>query len=95
MSSSSERFKHESLEDNESIVKYLEALRDGFAKGALLLSTDNRKLLAQPRGLINLDVEAKKKDDEIKLTLKFRWVEESTHTDVGTKPLNIQAIDRT
>ena len=95
MSSSIEQFKHESLEDSESIGKYLEALRQGFEKGALLFSSDKRDLMAKPRGLINLEVEARRKGDDIKLTLKFRWTESSGSDQGKQKPLRIQPMENT
>lgn len=94
MSSSSNRFKHESLEDSKSIVKYLQALQEGFEKEALLFASDNRRLVVNPSGLINMEVEAKRKGDDIKLTLHFRWSEDDSR-DTKKQPLNIQALNKT
>lgn len=68
-------FKHESIEDPQTIARYLEALRDGFAKGALRFRSEDRELVLDPQGLVNLVVEAKRKGDTTKLNLKFRWDE--------------------
>ena len=92
MSSSINRFKHESIDDSESISKYLEALRDGFEKGALVFSSDEKKLMVQPRGLINMAVEAKHKDDEVKLTIKFRWSEASGQRKFQNAQLTIETM---
>jgi amphi-Trp domain-containing protein len=90
MSSSDNSFKHVSLQDGDSIIAYLEALGGGFKQGALLFSTDNKRLVLKPQGLIKLEVEAKRKDEQMKLTLKFRWNEEvSDEGDLSVRPIAI------
>jgi amphi-Trp domain-containing protein len=84
-----DRFKHESLQDAESIVRYIEALSEGFQNGALLFSSDDKRLVLKPRGLVRLEVEAKKRGEEIKLSLKFRWTEEAGVEAANTSPLVI------
>jgi amphi-Trp domain-containing protein len=89
-----DRFKHESLEDNETIARYLKALWEGFEQGSLQFSTDDRQLQLQPRGLISLEVEAKRKNEDVKLTLKFRWSEPGSHKENKDRPLKIQSGDK-
>ncbi len=90
MSSADSSFKHLSLQDSESIIAYLEALGVGFKQGALLFSTDSKRLVLKPQGLIKLEVEAKRKDEQMKLTLKFRWNEETTgEGDLSVRPMTI------
>lgn len=93
MSSGANRFKHESLEDSKSIVKYLKALQEGFESEALLFCSDNRKLVLNPSGLINLEIEARRKDDDIKLSIRFRWSEE-TSREAKKQPLDIQPLNK-
>lgn len=89
MTSSEDNFKHISLQDNESIIKYLEALGLGFQQGALLFSAENRQLVLKPRGLIKLEVEAKRKNDQMKLSLKMRWSEDAPAlNELSLKPLS-------
>ncbi|MCB2187002.1 MAG: amphi-Trp domain-containing protein [Deltaproteobacteria bacterium] len=71
-----QRFKHESLQDNLSIAKYLQALIEGFQAGSLVFKSEGDKLSVRPQGLISLEVEAKRRQNEVKLNLKFRWAEE-------------------
>jgi amphi-Trp domain-containing protein len=88
MSSAEDNFKHVSLQDCQSIIRYLEALSDGFRQGALLFSTDNRQLKLNPQGLIELTVEAKRKEDRMKLEIKMRWSEdERPGSDLSLTPL--------
>jgi amphi-Trp domain-containing protein len=66
-------FKHQSIQDRESIVKYLSALREGFSDGRLVFSTDSRQHVLEPRGLLKFEVKSKGKDDEQKVTIKISW----------------------
>ncbi|MCF8033166.1 MAG: amphi-Trp domain-containing protein [Desulfarculaceae bacterium] len=84
------RFKHQSMQDSQSIVRYLTALKDGFENGALVFSTNGKRLVLKPQGLVNLEVEAKRKGEGIKLSLKFRWTEEEPATEEGGQPLLIE-----
>jgi amphi-Trp domain-containing protein len=87
---SSEFFKHETLEDCQSITRYLSALGEGFQGGQLMISTEDKKMQLSPGGLIKLEVEARRKNEEIKLTLKFHWVERRNESEEpGPKPLVI------
>jgi len=94
MTSSNGSFKHESLEDPESIVRYFSALGTGFETGVLMFRADKRQLVLRPQGLINLVVEAKRKGDEIKLTLKLSWNEGPEDKEQKTKPLSIKALKK-
>lgn len=92
MSSGNDSFKHESLQDCDSIIKYINALGEGFSQGALLFMSDGKRVVLKPQGLVKLEIEAKRKDDQIKLALKFRWTEEeSGGTDLTMKPLVISS----
>lgn len=91
-SSASDSFKHESLQDCDSIVKYFKALGEGFGNGTLAFSTDSKRLLLKPHGLIRLEVEAKRRDGQVKVNLQFRWSEEQASASETTEEtLNISA----
>lgn len=75
--SSPESFDHESLEDAESIAKYLDALKESLLAGKLHLESDDGELRLQPRGLLGWEVRAKKKGGEVRLRLKLSWREEA------------------
>lgn len=94
MSDSASRFKHRSIQDPKSIVRYLSALKDGFEKGALIFSTNGKRLVVKPQGLVDLEVEAKRKGEGIKLALKFRWNEDEPAIDDGDQPLLIETIGK-
>ena len=89
-----DRFKHESLEDTETIAKYLRALWEGFEQGSIQFSTDDRELQLNPQGLISLEVEARRKYSDVKLSLKFRWTEPGGHKEIKDHTLKIQAGEK-
>ncbi|MBF0531233.1 MAG: amphi-Trp domain-containing protein [Deltaproteobacteria bacterium] len=75
MNSINDHFKHESLEDVESIINYLSALKEGFETGALRFSSDDQILILKPQGLVNMDVDVRRKGDEVRLAVRLRWNE--------------------
>ena len=85
------RFIHESLQDTQSVVKYLEALAEGFRNGSLVLASDEAELTLIPRGLLRLEVDAKRKASEVKLAIRLRWTEEEGHGDPPRGSLQISS----
>lgn len=84
-------FQYESLQDTETVVKYLTALTEGFEASQLLLSSEGKKIELRPQGLLKLEVKARRKGNRIKLSLKLDWQEES-ETRKGTRdPLVIKS----
>ncbi|GAB7081819.1 amphi-Trp domain-containing protein [Megalodesulfovibrio paquesii] len=89
-------FKHESLQDPASVLAYLDALREGLAKGALVLTTKEKELVLQLKGLIRFDIEAKRKDSQRKLTLKLTWkdcdepMDDAEDLSIEARPVDAQ-----
>lgn len=75
MSSQREEFKHESLQDPHSIVRYLNALADGISKGQLTLGTEAEQFAVRPEGLLKLEIKAKRKSDRVKIEMEIAWTE--------------------
>jgi amphi-Trp domain-containing protein len=73
MKTTQEEFKHESLEDAESLARYLRAITDGFAKGSLAISNRGGSIALEPTGLVHLELRARKTRDAVRLVLEFRW----------------------
>lgn len=86
------KFNHESIEDTESIIKYFEAISDGFRNGGLQFGNGDKLIKLMPKGLLKFKVNAGKKDDKMKLNLQLEWKEEN---DSLSEPsdLLIQTID--
>jgi amphi-Trp domain-containing protein len=73
MASEDREFAHESLQDRETIVKYLGAIAEGLEKGRLLLATNGEQFALDTPGLLRFDVQAKQKRDRAQLTLRLSW----------------------
>lgn len=69
-------FEIESIQDKESIVKYIQAIADGFLNGQMVIGTKKRQLVLLPQGLIKLKIKAKRKGNlSCKVVMKFSWNE--------------------
>jgi amphi-Trp domain-containing protein len=73
-------FRHESVQDRHSIVKYLQALTAGIEKGHLELGTAEHMLALEPGGLLELEVRAKRKGGRVQLAVKLHWREHDEQT---------------
>ena len=60
-------FKYDGLQESDTIAAYLEAVRDGFANGAITLTQGEEILTLEPKGLVSVTVEGKLKGDDRKL----------------------------
>ena len=66
-------FRHESLQDPESIRDLLAALTRGLARGKLTFSDENGKISMQPEGLLDLKLTASKDDGRHRVTVRITW----------------------
>lgn len=82
-------FKHESMQDAQTIAQYLKALEEGFAKGEIVFETKGKAFALHPKGLLRFDVEAKKKSDRCKVIIKLTWKDEPDQP-VADEPLAIR-----
>lgn len=69
-------FRHESVQDQHSIVKYLQAITAGIEKGHIQLGAAEHRFALEPAGLIDLQVRAKRKGGRVKLAIKLGWREQ-------------------
>lgn len=80
-------FRHDSVQDRHSIVKYLQALTAGIEKGQLELGTAEHMLALEPGGMLELEVLAKRKSGKVKLVIKLNWRE---HDEQISETLHIK-----
>jgi len=66
-------FQHESVEDRDSVIQYLEMLSDGFRKGAIEFCSDREMITLKPSGLVHLEIKVKNQQQKSKLSLKITW----------------------
>ncbi len=88
---SNKLFKYDGLQEPAVIAEYLEAVRDGFARGAVILRQGDQVLELLPKGLVSVTVEGKQKGEDRKLKMTFRWKEREC--DIPNAPLLIAPGD--
>jgi len=69
-------FRHDSVQDRQSIVRYLHALTAGIEKGHLELGTAEHMLALDPDGMLELEVRAKRKGGRVSLSIRLHWREQ-------------------
>lgn len=73
---SSQRFRHESLQDCDSIQSLLDAITQGIAKGKITLKDDDDTIIMEPDGLIRMKLTAVQEDGRNRLDLRLTWQSE-------------------
>lgn len=77
-----EEFEHDSLQDNDTIVKYLTALAEGFRNGRIELTRGREEVVLEPSGLLRLNIKAKRRRGKVTVAFKVMW------KDGGREPLD-------
>ncbi len=93
MADSDQEFSHESLQDRDSIVRYLSALGEGLQQGKLLLACNGQSFTLDTPALVKFDVEAKQKRNRAQLTLKMSWKRSDGGKQLRVEPLTIGPAD--
>lgn len=73
MKQNKKSFRHESLQDQQSILQILAAVTKGLEKGKLVLSDDNDEIVLSPAGLLQLKLSAAQEDNRYSFSLKVSW----------------------
>jgi len=76
------RFRHESLQDAETIKDFLKSIANAFGKGKLVLEDEDGQLAMEPEGLLHLKVTGSQEDDRNRLNIRVTWQNE---TDIPVK----------
>jgi len=71
------KFEFESVQDCQTIQKYLDALREGFGQGRIVLNSEGSEICLAPGGFMRFEVSVKKKGAENKLGIKISWKDKS------------------
>jgi amphi-Trp domain-containing protein len=91
VSSNDEEFRHDSLQDQQSIAKYLEALVQGLQSGKLTFESDVKKISLEPHGLIELEVRVKRTHGRSRVRLRLMWREERKAPKTSKDKLFVRA----
>lgn len=73
MSKQKQEFAFEAMQDPRAIVEYLKALTRGFEEGSLTFRGNGEVITLVPDGLIHMDLQASRKIDRCKLSLRLSW----------------------
>jgi amphi-Trp domain-containing protein len=66
-------FRHDSLQDAQSISNILDAITEGVAKGKLVFSDEDDKIVLNPDGLLELKITASQEGDRQKVNIRIGW----------------------
>jgi amphi-Trp domain-containing protein len=66
-------FRHESLQDRESIQALLKAISQGIAKGKLALSDEDGEMIMRPEGVLQMKVSATQDEERHRINLRITW----------------------
>ncbi len=66
-------FRHESLQNRDSIQAILKALTEGIAKGKVSFSDDDDSISMTPDGLLNLKLIVSQEDNRNRISLRISW----------------------
>ncbi len=83
-------FRHYSLQDTKSISKILDSITEGLAKGKLVFSDEDDKIVLSPDGLLELKVTASQEDNRQRINVRISWQVESK-TKINKKSLRISS----
>ena len=68
-----QKFVFESMEDAQSIRKYLTAVMEGLGQGRLTLAAGEQEFALEPPELVTFTVRARKREGEGRLSLTISW----------------------
>ena len=66
-------FRHESLQDAETIQEILKSITKGIAKGKLSFSDEDGEIVMEHEGLLNLKVTANQDESRHRLNIRITW----------------------
>lgn len=66
-------FRHESLQDRETIADLLSSLQQGLNKGTLKFDDEDNEITLKPSGLLNLVIKASSSNELDVLDVRISW----------------------
>ena len=73
MRKSKKSFRHESLQDSKSISEILQSITKAIAKGKVVFSDEEDKIVMEPEGLLHLKVTASQEDNRQRINVRISW----------------------
>ena len=75
MAKKTEYFEHESLQDTDTVVGYLEALIEGLKAGKIEISDEEETQVLSPNHLTMMNIKSRKTKKEQSLRIRLRWTQ--------------------
>lgn len=73
------RFRHESLQDCNSIQKILKSITNGIGKGKVIFGDKDGEIIMEPKDLLNLKLTATQDESRHRINIRITWqVEDET-----------------
>jgi amphi-Trp domain-containing protein len=69
-------FRHQSLQDVDSIQDILKAISSGIARGKITFSDEDEKIILRPEGLLDLKVTATREENRNRFNIRVSWESE-------------------
>ena len=83
-------FRHESLQNRDSIQAILNALTEGIAKGVVTFSDDDDSIKMTPDGLLNLKLIVSQEENRNRINLRITW-EDQQEKSLKKSRLSVKA----
>ena len=78
MKNGNDDFRHESLQDRETIADLLSSLQQGLNKGTLKFNDEDNAITLKPSGLLNLVIKASRSSELNVLDVRISWQNNTT-----------------
>ena len=66
-------FRHDSLQDRQSIQGILKAISNGLEKGKISFSDEDDSIVMRPEGLLDLKVTASQEPRKNRISIRISW----------------------
>lgn len=73
-------FRHDSIQDTQTIRGILKSITNGLAEGKLTFSDDDDEIVMLPQGLLNLKLTATQEDGRQRVNIRLTWQAEAEKT---------------
>ncbi|MCW8931714.1 MAG: amphi-Trp domain-containing protein [Gammaproteobacteria bacterium] len=66
-------FRHESIQDNKSILEILKSITRGIEKKEITFSDEEDSIIMHPKGLLELKVSASQDGNDNRMSIRIAW----------------------
>jgi amphi-Trp domain-containing protein len=66
-------FRHDSLQDSQSIQGILKSISSGLAKGKITFTDEDENIVMKPEGLLDLKVTATQESTKNRINIRISW----------------------